>query len=79
MLALRSGLKQAKEDLDGARKGREKLVAARQAAVEEAQRIESQLATVEAQAAAAQDALQKCRRYFARAQGSLVSNVCIQT
>ena len=43
MEALRAGLRQAKEDLESARKGREKLAAARQAAIEDAQKLEQQV------------------------------------
>lgn len=60
--ALRDGLRQAKQDLDSARSGREKLVKARQAALEEGERLEGQVARAEAQASAAQEALQRCRR-----------------
>jgi len=60
--ALRDGLRQAKEDLDTARKGREKLLKARQTAQEENERLESQMARAEAQASAAQEALHRCRR-----------------
>ena len=41
--ALRDGLKQAKEDLDQARKAREKLTKAKQAVEEEAEKFESQV------------------------------------
>ena len=60
--ALRDGLRQAKTDLDTARAGREKLVKARQAALEEGERLEGQVARAEAQASAAQEALHRCRR-----------------
>jgi septal ring factor EnvC (AmiA/AmiB activator) len=61
--ALRDGLRQAKEDLDAARKGREKLMKARQTAQEETENLESQVARAEAQASAAQEALSRTRRY----------------
>lgn len=60
--ALRDGLRQAKADLDSARAGREKLVKARQAALEEGERLEGQVSRAEAQASAAQEALHRCRR-----------------
>jgi peptidoglycan hydrolase CwlO-like protein len=61
--ALRDGLRQAKTDLDSARAGREKLVKARQAALEEGERLEGQVSRAEAQASAAQEALHRCRRW----------------
>lgn len=60
--ALREGLKHAKEDLEKARKTREKLSQARQASQEEVERLENQIGIVEAQATAAQDALQRVRK-----------------
>jgi predicted nucleic acid-binding Zn-ribbon protein len=59
---LRDGLRQAKEDLDAARKGREKLMKARQTAQEETENLETQVARAEAQASAAQEALTRTRR-----------------
>jgi hypothetical protein len=56
-------LRQAKEDLDAARKGREKLTKAKAAAQEETERLETQVARAEAQASAAQEALFRTRRY----------------
>ncbi len=46
MSALRDGLRQAKDDLDQARKGREKLIKAKQAVEIEAEKFESQVITV---------------------------------
>ena len=41
--ALKDGLKKAKEDLEGARKNREKLVKAKEASQEEVDRLETQV------------------------------------
>ena len=58
MGALRDGLRQAKDDLDSARRNREKLSKARLAAQQDAERMEEQVHRAEAQATAAQEALQ---------------------
>ncbi|CAM9286438.1 unnamed protein product, partial [Ectocarpus fasciculatus] len=60
--ALRDGLKQAKEDLDQARRAREKLLKAKQAIEIEAEKYEGQVARAEAQAVASQEMLQRCRK-----------------
>jgi len=60
--ALRDGLRQAKDDLEGARKTREKLAQARAAAQEENERLESAVGRAEAQAAAAQETLHRTRK-----------------
>lgn len=60
--ALRDGLKQAKEDLDQARRAREKLLKAKQAVEIEAEKFEGQVARAEAQAVASQEMLQRCRK-----------------
>lgn len=60
--ALRDGLRQAKEDLENARKTREKLVSARGAAQEENERLEAAVGRAEAQAASASESLHRCRK-----------------
>jgi centrosomal protein CEP290 len=60
--ALRNGLRQAKEDLESDRKVRDKLTKARQAALSEAEKLEEQVGRAEGVAAAAQEALGRCRR-----------------
>eukprot|EP00605_Chrysophyceae_sp_TOSAG23-4_P001830 GSChrysophyteH1.ASY1.ANO1.2020.1 assembled CDS len=60
--ALRDGLRQAKDDLEKARRVREKLADARAAAEEEARRFEAQIGASEANAATAQQALNKTRK-----------------
>jgi len=60
--ALRDGLRQAKQDIEVAKRAREKLQVARTAAVKESDALEGQLGRAEAQAGAAQEALQRCRR-----------------
>lgn len=62
VVALRDGLRQAKQDIEVAKRAREKLQAARNAAVQESDALEGQLGRAEAQAGAAQEALQRCRR-----------------
>ena len=60
--SLRAGLTQAKQDLEDAKRTREKLAHARGAAQKEVVRLESQVGRSESQAAAAQESLLKTRR-----------------
>ena len=62
IVALRDGLKQAKRDLEEAIKKRESISKAKKSAEEEVDRLESVVGRAEAQASAAQDALQRCRK-----------------
>lgn len=60
--SLRDGLKQAKEDLEAARKTREKLAQARNAAVDESERLKGLHETAKAQCASVEESLQRVRK-----------------
>ena len=60
--ALKDGLRTAKQDLEAAKKTREKLTRARMAAQEEQEKMDAQLSRAEAQAASAMESLTRVRK-----------------